>query len=89
MGSWQEFGLYPAAIGELSAERGRGLREDLCGWALENEEDLHGLPGMQRWQKIWEAGWVGPGGQWAEGWVGNQEEFQSPSLHTGPDGGAV
>lgn len=23
------------------------------------------------------------------GWVGNQEEFQSPSLHTGPDGGAV
>lgn len=67
MGSWQEFGLYPAAIGELSAERGRGLREDLCGWALENDEDLHGLPGMQRWQKIWEAGWVGPGGQWAEG----------------------
>lgn len=23
------------------------------------------------------------------GWVGNQEEFQSPSLHTGTDGGAV
>lgn len=23
------------------------------------------------------------------GWVGNQEELQSPSLHSGADGGAV
>ena len=47
MGSWQEFGLYSAAIGRLSAERGRGLREDPCSWALENDEDLRGLPGTQ------------------------------------------
>lgn len=47
MGSRQEFGLYPAAVGRLSAEKGGGLRKNPCGWALENDEDLHGLPGMQ------------------------------------------
>lgn len=65
MGSRQEFGLYSAAIGRLSAERRRGLREDPCGWAWRNDEDLCGLPGMQWWREIWEVGWVGPGGQWA------------------------
>lgn len=78
MGSRQEFGLYSAAIGRLSAERRRGLREDPCGWALRNGEDLCGLPGMQWWREIWEVGWVGPGGQWAE--RGEQDIRRSSSL---------
>ena len=47
MGSRQELGLYPAAVGRLSAEKGGGLRKNPCGWVLENDEDLHGLPGTQ------------------------------------------
>lgn len=70
MGCHQEFGLYPAAVGRLSAEKGVGLRKDPCGGGFKNGRpswspghlmmtgDLGGgLGGI--WWLIAEGGWVG------------------------------
>lgn len=65
----QEFGLYPAAVGRLSAERGVGLRKDPCGGGFKNGRpswspghlamtgDLGGRLGRTRWL-IADGGWV-------------------------------
>lgn len=41
--SHQESGLYPAALGRLSGEKGVGLRRDPCGRASRMQEGLGGL----------------------------------------------
>lgn len=44
MGSHQEFELYPADVGRLSAEKEVGLRKDPCDGGFKMAEDLRGLP---------------------------------------------